>query len=208
MLLTLIAVVIFAACLASLWRDGLWSNLVRLLNVLVAGWLASGCYEWVAGFVKHWMPSALYLADFAALWLLFGAGVAVLCEITDRLSRYRLRFPAIIDRAGGWSLAAAIGALVVCFAFMTLHTAPLAEHFLFGQFQPQERMVLGLAPDRAWLGFLRWTAGGTLARSDAPTARPTPPLLDSTDAFVKKYAEQRAALERQVRETGSLMVER
>ena len=47
---------------------------------------------------------------------------------------------------------------------MTLHTAPLARHFLGGAFQrePDSKMFFGLAPDRVWLAWVHRESKGVL----------------------------------------------
>ena len=42
----LLCLVVMAACVGFLSRDGLWSNAIRLVNVVLAGLLAMNFYEW------------------------------------------------------------------------------------------------------------------------------------------------------------------
>ena len=202
MLLLVPVLFILAACLGFFGREGLWSNAIRLLNVIVAGLLATNYFEPAADFLQDLLPSFAYFWDFLCLWLLFAAIMAVLRLLTDRASRFRVRFPTIVDRIGGWCMAAGIGWVMVCFSFMTLHTAPLPKNFLYGAFQPEERMVLGLAPDRMWLGFARYESWGPFCR----WASPQEAQFNSQFDFQSKYASRRADLEKLADKTSSLRV--
>ena len=44
----LLCLLILGVCVGFLFRDGLWSNAIRLVNVVFAGLLAMNFYEWLA----------------------------------------------------------------------------------------------------------------------------------------------------------------
>jgi hypothetical protein len=206
MLLLVPVLGILAACVGFFGREGLWNNAIRLLNVILAGLLATNFFEPVARLLDDLLPSCTFFWDFLSLWLLFAGIMAVLRLLTDQASKFRVRFPTIFDRVGSWALASCIGWVMVCFSFMTLHTAPLPRNFLYGAFQPEQRMVLGLAPDRMWLGFARYESWGPFCggatREDIFDPQPDDPKL----GFRNKYATRREDFEYLADKTSSLRV--
>jgi hypothetical protein len=207
MLLTILALLIIATCVASLRQEGLWSNLVRLLNVTLAAILATNYFEPLAGWLQEQFPAYRYVWDFVSLWTLMIVLAPAFHYFTDRLSRYHVRFPALVDRYGGWAASAATGWLMVCFTFMTLHTAPLPERAFFGQFQPDAPMVLGLAPDRMWLGFVARLSRGPLHRAAERGEPDGQYAFETPDEFCRRYAIRRVELDAHVSKHQSLRVE-
>ena len=126
---------------------------------------------------------------------------------TDRVSKVKVRFLKIADQIGSSVFALWIGWVLVCFTMMTLHTAPLARNFLFGGFQPEQRMFLGFAPDRQWLGFMQKESRGALCRSATPAEweRETY-VFDPHASFMLNYATRRAGVEGTVTRDGTTRV--
>ena len=66
----LLCLVVMAACVGFLCRDGLWSNAIRLVNVVLAGLLAMNFYEWAANWITNYsgrLPSLCYSLRFSRL---------------------------------------------------------------------------------------------------------------------------------------------
>ena len=143
---TILLFVVLLACVATLYTDGMWSNAIRLINVVTAALLATNFFEPAARWLDDWEPSYTYVWDFLALWGLFGLFMTIFGELTDRVSQVKVRFLKIADRIGSRLLALWIGWVMVCFTMMTLHTAPLGRTFLFDNFKAEERMFMGLPP--------------------------------------------------------------
>jgi uncharacterized membrane protein required for colicin V production len=197
-LLTLLLLVMLFACVALGYSEGLWTNAIRLINLLTAALLATNFFEPVAAWMESIMRSATYLCDFIALWVLFIVFSVILGELTDRVSRVAVKFPKIVDQIGSGVLSVWIGYVLVCFTLMSLHMAPLSQNFLFGGFQPGGRMFMGLAPDRDWLGFMHKMSTGTFYRSDAN-------IFDPQADFIPKYDARRKALEEQIDSRNTLL---
>jgi len=165
----LLCVIIMAACVGFLYRDGVWSNAIALVNVVLAGLLAMNFYEWLAKFMTNYSDDIhAYVAffDFLALWICFILFMVVFRAITDVVSRVRVRFLKIVDQVGGIVLSLCIGWIMIGFTLVSLHAAPLAQYPLFGAFQPQNSMFLGMfAPDREWLGFTRYQSKNGYCRA-------------------------------------------
>jgi len=200
MYVSLVLVVILFVCVAMLVREGLWSNALTLVNVLVAGLLATTQWEALADWIDDQMPSGTYLWDFVSLWTIFCLSFLIMRAITDLISRVRVRFKLPLDWAGGIVFAVLVGWAMVCFTSTTLHTAPLAEHFMAGQFYdtPDDRIFLGMfAPDREWIGWVGSVSAGTFHIEGSDDAFPT------VEAFITRYAQRR----RQYEQINTLLTE-
>jgi hypothetical protein len=200
-LLPLLMFVVLFACVAMCYAEGLWSNAVRLINVVTAGLLAVNFYEPLAGWLDGMMPSFTYLWDFLCLWAIFGVSMIVFRELTTFVSQVKVRFLKLVDRIGSGLLSLWIGWVMVCFTMVTLHTAPLARNFMFDGFKTgrEDRMVLGLAPDHMWLGFVQKESMGAFSCAD-------PAVFDPNADFIPKYATRRTQLQAHVGQTDRLLV--
>jgi hypothetical protein len=194
MYLGMLLILIFVACFASLMNSGLWSNALTLINVILSGLLATNYFEPLADFFDKMEPSFTYVWDFFAIWLIFGVSMILLRSITDYLSRIKVKFFLPVEKVGGIVMACWAGWIVVCFATMTLHAAPLARNFLDGAFQPKpdSRMFFGLGPDQFWLGWVHRESGGPLSRLGGIAE------FDPQGEFVLKYGNRRDEFEKQL----------
>ena len=140
---------VLAACVGFLFRDGLWSNAIVLVNVVFAGLLAMNFYEPLANFMTYYnddVHSYVAFFDFLALWVCFVLAASVFRAATDAVSKVRVRFLKIVDYWGGVVLSLCVGWVMVGFTLTSLHAAPLAQYPVFGTFQPQSNMFFGAGP--------------------------------------------------------------
>jgi hypothetical protein len=183
MILSLLLAIILFVSFAMLFREGLWNNALTVVNALFAGLVASSFWEPVATWMEGMLPGGTYLWDFVSLWLIFCVTFLVLRTLTDLISRTRVRFKKPVDAAGSALFALWIGWILVSFTAMTLHTAPLAEHFLGFYAQPDQKIFLNMmAPDRQWLGFVQQLSKGSMDRGNP---------FDPQGQFINKYAKRR-----------------
>ena len=201
MYINLLLLAIFVGCAASLATAGLWSNFITLVNVITAALLAVNYWEPLADWLQAKDSSYTYLFDFVALWGIFGVGMGLLRPVTDALSKVKVKFIKPVDLGVGIFLACWVGWVLVCFATMTLHTAPLSRTFLGFQKTPETRMFFGLAPDHTWLGFVQKESQGALARN-IQVKHPDGKLtngnkFDPDGEFILKYGERRARFEKE-----------
>ena len=182
-----VMVLIFAAVVAWLWREGMWSNAVTLFNFVTAALVATNYWEPLATMIDDALASATYLADFVSIWLIFRITFSIFRAITDKISKVRVRFKLPVEAVGGLIFAFCVASAVVCFTTMTLHTAPLARDGLGGSFRPDPSAstVLMFAPDSKWLGFVT-----DLSREGRWSTSPTNPF-DPNGQFRAKYAQRR-----------------
>jgi uncharacterized membrane protein required for colicin V production len=205
MITTVLMFVILFACAAMLYNDGMWSNSIRLINTISAGLLAMNFFEPVADWLEQQASTYGYFCDFIALWGLFFVFSLIFRLMTDRLSKVKVKFLKIADQIGSGVLALWIGWVMVCFTMTSLHTAPLAKNCLFESFQPEERMFLGFAPDRQWLGFTQKMSQGPYERSVSEAEwKAEKTIFDPHGEFLPKYATRRATLESNVKTKGTL----
>jgi hypothetical protein len=186
MILTLILLAVFVTVTAALWKEGLWSSLVMLLNVVLAATVATAWYEKLVAVLEPRLPSYTYLLDFVSMWALFCLLILGLREATDRISRTKVKLRRPVELFGGPFVAALVGWVMTCFTAATLHTAPVPRAFV--QPTPEARMFFGLAPDRKWLS---WVHGSTLT---GPFAVPAA-AFDKDADFIIRYADRRKRLE-------------
>jgi hypothetical protein len=185
------AIVVFAG-LAMLVREGLWSNAITLVNILLSGLLAFGFYSPVVIYLDELADGEhTYWLDFVILWALFCASMVVCRAFTGAASKTRMRFKNPIDPVGG-PLAALIAAWVLAaFVTATLHTSPMPKDAFGGKLVGPAEVKTASAyasPDAAWLRLVE--------RASAPSAFGS----GSTDrfraeGFVKIYQHKRAKFE-------------
>ena len=189
MIVNLLLVIVFLAITLVLAREGLWSGLVMLLNIVAAATFATAWYEPLAAWIDARMPSYTYLIDFLCLWGVFAVVLLVMRLITDRASTTKVKFLRQVELVGGPLVAAITGWVMVCFAAASLHTAPVPRTLV--QPTPENRMFFGFAPDRKWLGWMHY------ATKDGPFARPegSAVVFDKDGDFILRYADRRLKLE-------------
>lgn len=172
---------IFIACVAFIFGEGMWSAALRLVNVVTAALLATNLWEPVARLLEGTIGlSFTYWWDFLSLWGIFTVSLLALRFLTRRLSQVKVRFLSLADRIGGVVFAICVGLTMVGFTTFSLHTAPLAEKFLFGGFDPHGRI------NSQWASFVWHASKGPLSHMESNTFPAD---------FREKYAARRAALE-------------
>ncbi len=196
--LPLLLAIIFLAVWVCVFTEGMWGNAIRLINVTTAGLLATNFFEPVADWMEGMMPSYTYMCDFIALWGLFAVLIIVFRLATDNLSKVKVRFLKLADKIGSGVLAAWVGWVVVSFALMSLHTAPLAKNFMAEGFQSGESMFFGFAPDQQWLSFMRRVSLGSFARSDTVPGKNERRAFNTNHDFIRNYEIRRTNLESHV----------
>lgn len=118
----------FFAGVAMTINEGLWSNTIALLCILI-----SGCASVAAG-----VPLGVMILDqigldaanawycvFAGMWGVFVLSLLVLRIATDRASQVRVRFLPIVDKIGGILMGLFVATMLTSFAANTLLGAPI-----------------------------------------------------------------------------------
>ena len=190
MLLAGMLVLIWVICIAMLWNEGMWTNCITFVNVLLSALLAMNYWEPVADLAETkggaYIRSFTYVLDYLSMWFLFFLAYIILRQVTGSLSKTQVKFKMPIEQTGRVLSVIAIGWVMVCFFLTSLHTAPLARTAVRGGFQatPMSNNFLGLAPDRMWLGYVQH-------RSKIALANSPPVVFDELSEFIFKYGERR-----------------
>jgi Colicin V production protein len=141
-------------------REGLWSNTITLINVIVSGLAAFGFYSPLAVRLDEQLNGQYtYLLDFLCLWVIFIVVMLICRALTGLASKTRLRFKYPIDSIGGPLVGLIAAWVLACFVMATLHTSPMPKDAFSGKLVYSESEVAtasGLtAPDLAWLRFVQ-----------------------------------------------------
>jgi len=174
---------------AMMVREGLWSNAIALVNILVSGLVAFGFYSPLAIYLDEMLDGQYtYVLDFVCIWGLFVVAMVICSSLTGMASRVRMRFKNPIDPIGGpvvgllaaWSLAA--------FVMATLHTSPMPKDAFGGGLVYDSNEVDNAfyltAPDIGWLKFVeRMSRPDSLGRGERGGF--------SAKAWVQIYADHR-----------------
>jgi uncharacterized membrane protein required for colicin V production len=195
-LFSMLLLLVVVACVGFAFTEGLWSNLIRFLNVVAAAVVATNYWEPLARELEEMYKAGTYFWDFVALWLIFCVTVLVLQLATTALSPVKVKFLGIVDHIGSALFGVLTGFALLCFLTMTLHTAPLSERFFRGAFDYNQGICFGLNPDRIWCGFMQTVSDGAFAQSP-------PNKFDPSGTFMPTYARRRAELEK-LAESGKL----
>ena len=182
--------IIWFVVFASLVANGLWTNMLMTINVMLAILVAGNYYEPLAAFFDKQWPKYTYLWDFVSLWMIFGLTFMILRAATDQLSKVRVRFRKPVEIGGGILFALGTAASMMSFTNFTMHTAPLARNFMRESFQPDPRVPGPDARVRAMYGI---TSAGSLSRW-----KPNVFDADPQNPFVYRYGWRRAEFEKQL----------
>jgi hypothetical protein len=180
---TLILLAVILGVLALLFKEGLWANTIALVNVTIAGLVATSYFEPLASILSGGVTSLSIYFDLLSLAIIFAAVYVLLKVAARKVSQYRVRFHPVLDNTGSVIMALATGWVTVCiFAFAT-HLAPLSRVFLFDSFDPEKRQFFGVAPDRLWLAF---------AQRQSLNGLSSGATFDEKGEYLLKYASRRA----------------
>jgi hypothetical protein len=154
-----IYLVTFFAGWAMMVREGLWSNAISLVNILVSGLVAFAFYSPLAIYLDEMLDGQYtYLLDFVCIWLLFVVTMVICRGATALASRTRMRFKNPIDPVGGPLVALIAAWALSAFVMATLHTAPMGKNAFGGGLVHSKAEVESkssfLAPDLGWLRFV------------------------------------------------------
>jgi uncharacterized membrane protein required for colicin V production len=176
---------------AMMVREGLWSNSIKLVNIVASGLIAFGFYSPLAVYLDEQTGgSNTYWLDFVVIWGLFIVSMIVMGELLTKLaSRTRMRFKYPIDNVGGPLFGLVAAWVMAAFVVATLHTAPMPRDAFSGKLVSSEDVNSAFpltAPDAGWLRFV-----DRVANSDA--LGPSGGKVFSAAGFAKIYGDHREA---------------
>jgi hypothetical protein len=192
--------VILFAGLAMMVREGLWSNTITLLNIIISGLVAFSFFQPLVIYLDEMTDgNHTYWLDFAVIWALFAATMVIFRTLTAAASKTRMRFKHPIDPVGG-PLAGLIAAWVLAaFALATLHVSPMKKDDFGGKLvhADVDSASAITSPDAAWLRFVEKMSAPVALGSGGTTRF-------SAKGFVKIYEDRRSKYEK----APSLIVDR
>ena len=124
-MVTLLIILLFFAVIAATWWFGIWSNILTLINLLLAGLIASSYYEVLMPQLAPRMPQFTKVLPFLSVWIVFLASYFVLRLTTDIISTKRVKFEKTTELIGQSILSIWIAAVFLAFTTFTLHLSPL-----------------------------------------------------------------------------------
>jgi hypothetical protein len=184
-------IVMFAA-VAMMVREGIWSNTITLVNIIISGIVAYGFYSWIVVYLDEEVTSGqhTYWLDFAIIWALFCLTMLICRALTGAMSKTKARFKYPIDDVGGPIVGLIAAWVLASFVMATLHTSPMGKDAFGGKlnYDPKSASVFS-QPDLAWLSFFE-KMSSTDMLGHGSTDR------FSAAAFVKIYGDHRAKYEK------------
>jgi len=185
------AIILFAG-LAMMVREGLWSNTITLINIVISGLVAFGFYSPLVVYLDEEVTSGqhTYWLDFAIIWALFCVTMLVLRLLTAAFSKTRMRFKHPIDPIGGPAMGFLAAWVLAAFALATLHMSPMPRDAFGGNLASDSTVDSAsiitaiTAPDAAWIRFVAAMSDSKAYGSEGRTD------VFSTK-FVKIYGDRR-----------------
>jgi hypothetical protein len=192
MFLAIYLIIVFAAT-AMMVREGLWSNSIALVNIIISGLVAYGFYAPLTIWIDEYTNGTYtYVLDFIVIWILYVVSMVICRGLTGALSTTRMRFKHPIDPVGGPAVGLLAAWVLAGFVMATLHTAPMGKDSFGGALvKPAdvETASVFTAPDAAWLRFVeKMTAPVALGGSSANQFK--------AKAWVGIYQNHRAQFEK------------
>jgi len=157
---TVIYLAVWFAGSAMLVREGLWSNAITLVNILISGLVAFSFYSPLAIYLDEMLDGEYtYLLDFVTIWGLFVITILVCRLVTGLASGTRMRFKNPIDPIAGPVLGELASWALAAFVMATLHTSPMPKDAFGGGLVYSDEDVASanalFNPDLGWLRFVQ-----------------------------------------------------
>jgi len=150
-------IVIFAG-LAMTVREGVWSNTLTLISIIVSGLVAFGFYSPIVAYLDEEATSGqhTYWLDFAIIWALYAATMVILRSLLAAASKTKLRFKHPIDPVGGPIIGFIAAWVLAAFTLATFHTSPMPKNAFSGRLVYSDADIASFitSPDAAWLQFV------------------------------------------------------
>lgn len=189
-------IVIFAG-LAMTVREGLWSNTLTLISILISGLVAFGFYSPLVVYFDEMTDGRhTYWLDFAIIWALYCATMVIVRTLFAAASKTRMRFKHPIDPVGGPIVGFLAAWVLAGFTLATFHTSPMPKDAFSGKLVSRtdvETASVLTSPDAAWLRFfVAMTGKNVLGYMDTDKSDSAKKALSG---WVGAYEDHRKAFE-------------
>lgn len=118
----------FFAGVAMTINEGLWSNTILLISVIISGLagMIGGVPLGVVGMEQTGKAGEFaWFFVFAGIWAVFTLCMLLMRIVVDKISRVRVRFLPIVDKIGGILIGLFAALMLTSFAANTLKDAPI-----------------------------------------------------------------------------------
>jgi len=167
--------IILFAGFAMFVREGLWSNAIALVNIIICGLIAFGFYQPITVWLDEMFDGQYtYVLDFVVLWFLFSFAMVVARAVTGAASKTRMRFKNPIDPVGGPLVGFVAAWVLAAFAMATLHASPMPKDAFGGKLVTPDQVNLAgpiLSPDAAWIRFVERASASEAFGNSSFTAK-------------------------------------
>jgi hypothetical protein len=176
-------------------RQGLWSSAINVVNITMAGLIATNYFEPLAKLADS--SGTNYMMDSIMLWAVFALSFIIFRLITQMLSDHDVHFIKPVDLAGRAVLGIWAGWVFVCFAAFAMVTAPIGAQPLSSWESPEAKSFLVLSPEKMWMAFAQSRSMGALSNSNSGAllhpadAQTGAQVFDSLGEFSYKYYARR-----------------
>src|SRR3954462_4159924 len=185
---TIIYCIVVFAGLAMTVREGIWSNTLTLINVIISGLVAFGFYSPIVAYLDEEATSGqhTYWLDFAIIWAVYAVTMIILRSLMAAASKTKLRFKNPIDTYGGPLLGLMAAWVLAAFTLATFHTSPMPKNAFSGRLVYNDADTASSLwwPDAAWLRFVE-RVNPAAALGSGSTDK------FSAKGFVKIYTDRR-----------------
>ena len=157
-------------------REGLWSNTILLVNIIISGLVAFGFYMPLVIYLDEMADGEhTYWLDFAVIWALYVVAMVITRALTAAASKTRMRFKNPLDPVGGPLMGLIAAWVLASFILATLHVSPLPKDAFGGKLNHAD--VMAASALTSWKGRPRTidsAAGASPAATAARCALVTP----------------------------------
>lgn len=171
MLFAVILGAVVFATLAMLVRDGVWSNTLALLQILIAGLAAFAFYQPLTVMLDEQTGGQYtYALDLVVIWGVYTVAMVLLKTLSETVSKKRMAFvPKQVDDFVGPLVGLIAGCLLAGFVGATLHMSPLNREALGGAMD-YKTSDIDSAPiyalDITWLALVEAATSAGIAGGD------------------------------------------
>jgi hypothetical protein len=208
-MLTVLTMLVMLIVAWASFREGLFTSVATLVNVLLAGVVTYNFWEPLAGTLDSTLQGSFLdgYQDFVMIGVLFAVVLGVLRMITNNLAYTIIEFSPTLQQFGGAGVGLLTGYLLSGFLICAFETLPWHRNFI--DFEPKPLSTSShqesdfrrvLPPDRVWLALMRHAGVYPFARgSDLTPAQQelveSPydryPTFDRAGTFEQRYYRYR-----------------
>ena len=126
--LAVLVLFVFFSGIAMTVGEGLWSNIVSLMAIILSGVLALilGPPLGVLGLEKSGKePEFMWYFTFAGIWLVFFISVLVIRLVAERLSKVRMKIVPPLEMVAGPLAGLLVATMFTSFVAFTIYTIPV-----------------------------------------------------------------------------------